>query len=60
MATEAQRNACKRYYERTKKTHRVIVLRFDKRKDGDVISALEASPNKTQYVRDLVRGDISG
>lgn len=57
MATEAQKAACKRYYEKTKRSHKVIMLRFNRVADRDVIAVLESVPNKTQYIRELVRGD---
>ena len=60
MASEAQRAACKRYYERTKDQYKMIVLRLHKKDDADVIAALEASGNRTKYVKELVRGDIDG
>lgn len=58
MASEAQRAACKRYYERTKHDNRVIILRLNKKADADVIEALETSENKTAYVKKLIRADI--
>lgn len=59
-ATEAQKKACKRYYDKNKGNWKAVLLRFDKEKDKDVIAALDSTPNKTAYVRDLVRGDIHG
>ena len=55
MASEAQRAACKRYYQKTKGMYRVFALRFNKEADADVIAALEATPSKTDYIRELVR-----
>jgi len=60
MATEAQRAACKRYYERTKKSHKVYIIRLNRESDRDVIATLDRAGNKTDYIRDLVRGDING
>lgn len=60
MASEAQRAACKRYYERNKKNTRVIVLRLLKDKDKDVIDALDAEPNKSEYLKRLVRNARKG
>lgn len=60
MATEAQRAACKRYYERTKKSHKAYIIRLNRESDRDVIAALDMAANKTDYIRDLVRGDING
>lgn len=59
-ATKAQRNACKRYYERNKENWKMVLLRLDKRKDSDVIERLESVPNKKAYISELVRGDIDG
>lgn len=60
MATEAQKAACRRYYERTKKSHKVYMLRLNRTLDKDVIAALESVPNKTEYIRKLVREDTRG
>lgn len=57
MASEAQKKACKRYYEKNKHLYKVVMLRFNKKNDADVIAALEKVPNKTAYVKALVRGD---
>lgn len=57
MATEAQRAACRRYYERTKKNNRVIVFRLNKALDKDIIAVFDAAPNKTELLRKLVRGE---
>lgn len=60
MATEAQRAACRRYYERNKSLYKVIMLRLNRKNDADVITALDKVPNKTAYIKELVRGDIDG
>lgn len=60
MASEAQRAACKRYYERTKGQYKVIVLRLNRNSCGDVIDRLEGEPNKTKYITGLIRDDIRG
>lgn len=60
MVSEAQKRACKRYYEKNKGNYKAVLLRFNKETDKDVIAALESAPSKTAYVRDLVRGDIDG
>lgn len=57
MATEAQRAACRRYYERTKKNTKVLVFRLNKTLDKDIIEAFDAVPSKTAYLRKLVRGE---
>lgn len=56
MASEAMRRACKAYYHRTKDKKRVVALRFDREGDADVLAKLDAAPNKTEYVRMLIRG----
>lgn len=53
---QAQRMACKRYYEKTKKEYRVIALRFHREDDADVLAKFDSVPNKTEFVRELVRG----
>ena len=58
MASEAQKKACKRYYEKNKRLYKVVMLRFSKKDDADVIAALEKVPNKTAYIKELVRGDL--
>lgn len=60
MATEAQRAACRRYYARTKLTHKTVILRLNRDTDADVIAALDSQPNKAEYIRKLVRGDANG
>lgn len=60
MASEAQKLALKRYYKKTKDLHKVIILRLNKESDEDVIEKLDEQPNKTEYVRKLVRKDIRG
>ena len=54
MVSEAQKNAKRRYDKKTKE----LVLRFRLNQDGDVIQRLDEVPNKTEYVRSLVRQDI--
>lgn len=60
MGSEAQKEACRRYYQKTKETCRVFAIRLNKEADADVIAALDAAPNKTDYIRSLVRGDNNG
>ena len=57
MATEAQKRAFKAYYAKTKEMKRCVMLRFDRKDDADVLERLDAVPNKTDYIRGLVRGD---
>lgn len=54
MATEAQRRAKQRYDAKT--VQYVFRLRMDG--DSDVIDKLKSVPNKTDYLRKLVRQDI--
>lgn len=54
MATEAQRRAKQRYDAKT--VQYVFRLRMDG--DSDVIGKLKSVPNKTDYLRKLVRQDI--
>lgn len=60
MATEAQRAACKRYYEKNKYRFRTVALRLDRDEQGDVLDKLDSVPNKLKYVVELVRRDIHG
>lgn len=52
--SEAQKRAKKRYDKKTKE----LVLRFRLNQDGDVIQRLDEVPNKTEFIRELVRRDI--
>lgn len=54
LATEAQKQAKAKYDRKTKE----LVLRFRLNQDRDVIQRLDEVPNKTEYVRSLVRQDI--
>jgi hypothetical protein len=54
LVSEAQKRAKARYDKKTKE----LVLRFRLNQDGDVIQRLDEVPNKTEYVRSLVRQDI--
>jgi len=54
MVTEAQKAAKKRYDLTTKE----LVLRFRLNKDGDVIQRLSEVPNKTEFIRELIRRNI--
>lgn len=55
MATEAQRQAKARYDQKT--VQYIFRLRLDK--DADVIQRLGSVPNKTEYLRKLVREDMA-
>lgn len=56
MTTEAQKRAMRNYYLRTKDLSRVYLFRMNKKKDADVIAALDAEADKTELLRKLVRG----
>jgi hypothetical protein len=58
MASEAQKAACKRYYEKTKAITKVYMLRLNKKQDADIIAALDGEQNKSDYLRKLIRKDI--
>lgn len=55
MVTEAQKRA-KKKYDTLRTTQ--IVMRLRLNQDADVIQRLDEVPNKTEYVRSLVRQDI--
>ena len=57
MATESQKAAMKRYYEKRKATKKTMVLTFDRKDDADVISKLD-TVNRSPYVARLVREDL--
>lgn len=55
MATPAQTRATTKYI----KDHtRQYVIRCNKKTDADLIAKLDAQDNITQYIKDLIRGDI--
>jgi predicted CopG family antitoxin len=60
MASEAQRASLRRYYMKNRDKKKAFLIRFDKEQDADVIDAIEKSGNKTDYVRQLVRGSLNG
>ncbi len=55
MVTEAQKRAKARYDAKTTQ----LVLRLRNGADADVIERLQSVPEKTSYVRRLVREDIA-
>ena len=57
MATEAQKAAMRRYYDRRKANKKSMLLTFDKKDDADVIAKL-MTVNRSKYVARLVREDI--
>lgn len=52
--SESQKRAKKRYDKKTKE----LVLRFRLNQDGDVIQRLDEVPNKTEFIRELIKRDI--
>ena len=58
MVSDAGKRAMKRYYEKTKKLYKVVMLRFSKTEDTDIIDKLESEPSKVAYIKKLVRRDI--
>lgn len=54
MATDAQKRAKARY----DKTTKALVLRFRRGADADIVERLESVPQKTEYLRKLIRQDI--
>lgn len=59
MSSELQRIAYREYYHRTKDRKRAVMLKLDRKDDADVIGKLDSVPNKTDYIRVLVRNDLS-
>ena len=55
MSSEAQKAACRRYYQRTKADTRTYLLRLRRGNDDDVIAALDAATVKTELVRKAIR-----
>lgn len=55
MATEAQRRAIKKYNsERTKQ----VIVRLNMTTDADILEKLVTVPNKTGYIKGLIRSDM--
>ena len=46
----------KRYHKKLRK----YIISCNKVEDADVIKRLDSVPNKTAYIKQLVRGDIDG
>lgn len=57
MTKEAQKRACRAYYQRTKATTKAYLLRMRKKEDADVIERIDAQPSKVEYIKRLVRED---
>lgn len=58
MATEAQRKAMARYYQRTKKSLKTYVFKVDREKERDLVEHLESKSPKSQYIRAALRRDM--
>lgn len=56
MATEAQKKAAAKYNSAMIKQ---LKLNLNKKTDKDIISILEAKPNKQGYIKALIRKDNS-
>lgn len=56
MVTEAGKRAMRRYARKTVQ----VIFRLRKDADADVIAMLQSVPNKTEYIRQLVRRDVNG
>jgi uncharacterized protein (DUF1778 family) len=54
MVSEAQKRAKKVYDKKTKE----LFLRLRLNQDRDVIQRLDEVPNKTEFIRELIRRDI--
>ena len=57
MATQAQKEAQKRYDQASKGKFRMIHLKLNKDADADIIARLEASGNIQGYIKELIRND---
>ena len=55
MATEAQREAVKRYNQATTVQ---LAVRLNRRTDADIIAKLEQVESKAGYIKQLIRDDI--
>lgn len=56
MVSEAGKRAMRRYARKTMQ----VIVRLRKDADADIIARLSSVPNKTEYIRWLVRRDIRG
>ena len=57
MSTEAQRKASAKYDREHTKS---ILLKLNTTSDADILAKLDEVGNKQGYIKELVRGDISG
>ena len=56
MATEAQLKAIKKY---DKANTKQLVLKLNKKTDKDILTHLDALPNKQGYIKELIREDMN-
>lgn len=54
MTNDAAKRAMRRYAKKTKQ----FIIRLRRDTDADVIAALQGVPNKTEYIRELIRKDV--
>ena len=54
--SEAQKRATSKYSKKLRK----YIFACNKVDDADVIERIDSEPNKTAYIKKLVRGDING
>lgn len=55
VVSKAQRKASKKYQLNNTKSYSI---QLSKKYDADIITQLESVPNKTQYIKELIRQDI--
>ena len=55
VVSQAQRKASKKYQLNNTKSYSI---QLSKKYDADIITQLESVPNKTQYIKELIRQDI--
>lgn len=53
MVSEAGKRAMRRYARKTVQ----VIIRLRKDADADIIARLNSVPNKTEYIRELIRKD---
>lgn len=58
MRTKIYKNAAERTAAWSKAHIKTVSVRLNVETDGDVISRIDEEPNKTDYIRELVRRDI--
>lgn len=58
MASEAQRAACKRYYQKTKSRMRTYVFKVDRAKEPMVVEWLDSQRNTSEAIRNALRREF--